>query len=69
MRSILQRRDRSYLQGEGGYSRKSEAGQASYYYSQPFFGAEGSLSMNGRKIQVSGRAWMDREWSSSAARR
>jgi predicted secreted hydrolase len=52
------------LQGEGGYSRKSEAGQASYYYSQPFFTAEGSLSMNGRKIQVSGRAWMDREWSS-----
>lgn len=52
------------LQGEGGYSRKSEAGQASYYYSQPFFRAEGSLSMNGRKIQVSGRAWMDREWSS-----
>ncbi|MGJ0454577.1 MAG: lipocalin-like domain-containing protein [Methylocystis sp.] len=52
------------LQGEGGYSRKSEAGQASYYYSQPFFTAEGSLSMNGRKMQVSGRAWMDREWSS-----
>jgi predicted secreted hydrolase len=52
------------LQGEGGYSRKSEAGQASYYYSQPFFEAKGSLSMNGRKIQVSGRAWMDREWSS-----
>ncbi|RNJ51026.1 lipocalin-like domain-containing protein [Methylocystis hirsuta] len=52
------------LQGEDGYSRKSEAGQASYYYSQPFFTAEGSLSMNGRKIQVSGRAWMDREWSS-----
>ncbi|PWB91878.1 iron ABC transporter permease [Methylocystis sp. MitZ-2018] len=52
------------LQGEGGYSRKSEAGQASYYYSQPFFRAEGSLSMSGRKIQVSGRAWMDREWSS-----
>ena len=52
------------LQGEGGYSRKSDAGQASYYYSQPFFTAEGSLSMSGRKIQLSGRAWMDREWSS-----
>ena len=52
------------LQGEGGYSRKSDAGQASYYYSQPFFMAEGSLSIHGRKTQVSGRAWMDREWSS-----
>jgi predicted secreted hydrolase len=52
------------LQGEGGYSRKSDAGQASYYYSQPFFTAEGSVSIHGRKTQVSGRAWMDREWSS-----
>jgi predicted secreted hydrolase len=52
------------LQGEGGYSRKSEAGQASYYYSQPFFKAEGSVSIHGRKTGVSGHAWMDREWSS-----
>ena len=52
------------LQGEGGYSRKSEAGQASYYYSQPFFTAEGSVSLNGREMKVAGRAWMDREWSS-----
>jgi predicted secreted hydrolase len=52
------------LQGEGGYSRKSETGQASYYFSQPFFKAEGSVSLHGRKMQVSGRAWMDREWSS-----
>ncbi|MBI1980122.1 MAG: iron ABC transporter permease [Methylocystis sp.] len=52
------------LQGEGGYSRKSEAGQASYYYSQPFFTADGSVSIHGRKTQASGRAWMDREWSS-----
>ncbi|MEX5613038.1 carotenoid 1,2-hydratase, partial [Pseudomonas protegens] len=27
------------LQGEGGYSRKSDQGQASYYYSQPVFQA------------------------------
>jgi len=52
------------LQGEAGYSRKSDAGQASYYYSQPFFTAEGAVSFHGRKAQVSGRAWMDREWSS-----
>lgn len=52
------------LQGEGGYSRKSDAGQASYYYSQPFFAAQGSLSVHGQKTPVAGRAWMDREWSS-----
>ena len=54
------------LQGEGGYSRKSDAGQASYYYSQPFFTAAGDVSIHGRKTQVSGRAWMDREWSSQS---
>ena len=52
------------LLGEGGYSRKSDAGQASYYYSQPFFTAEGFVSIHGRETKVSGRAWMDREWSS-----
>ncbi|AZE16536.1 AttH component of AttEFGH ABC transport system [Pseudomonas chlororaphis subsp. aureofaciens] len=52
------------LQGEGGYSRKSEQGQASYYYSQPFFQATGSLQLDGQTYQVSGPAWLDREWSS-----
>jgi predicted secreted hydrolase len=52
------------LQGENGYSRKSDQGQASYYYSQPFFSAEGSLSIDGKTYQVSGPAWLDREWSS-----
>ncbi|MGC5703116.1 iron ABC transporter permease [Pseudomonas sp. NFXW11] len=52
------------LQGEGGYSRKSEQGQASYYYSQPFFQASGELQIDGQRYQVSGPAWLDREWSS-----
>jgi predicted secreted hydrolase len=52
------------LQGEAGYSRKSERGQASYYYSQPYFKAAGSLTIDDRRVQVSGLAWMDREWSS-----
>lgn len=51
-------------QGDAGYSVKSEHGQASYYYSQPFFAAEGTLVLDGREIAVTGRAWMDREWSS-----
>ena len=52
------------LQGEQGYSRKSDAGQASYYYSQPFFTAAGQLQIDGKQYQVKGRAWLDREWSS-----
>ncbi|HEX2842839.1 lipocalin-like domain-containing protein [Hyphomicrobium sp.] len=51
-------------QGEQGYSRKSERGQASYYYSQPYFEVSGTLTLSGRVIDVAGRAWMDREWSS-----
>jgi predicted secreted hydrolase len=52
------------LQGEQGFSQKSEQGQASYYYSQPFFQASGSLEIDGTTYQVSGPAWLDREWSS-----
>lgn len=52
------------LQGEQGFSQKSEQGQASYYYSQPFFQAAGSLEIDGKTYQVSGPAWLDREWSS-----
>src|SRR5580698_6736964 len=52
------------LQGDGGYSRKSDRGQASYYYSQPFFTATGSLTIDGKPEEVTGHAWMDREWSS-----
>ncbi|MGA8171270.1 MAG: lipocalin-like domain-containing protein, partial [Methylocystis sp.] len=44
-------------QGDHGYSRKSEDGQASYYYSQPFFTVEGELVLRGASIKVSGRAW------------
>src|ERR1700716_4239818 len=52
------------LQGDGGYSRKSERGQASYYFSQPYFKATGILTIDDKPVQVTGLAWMDREWSS-----
>jgi predicted secreted hydrolase len=52
------------LQGEDGYSRKSERGQASYYFSQPYFKVTGSITIDGRPVEVTGQAWMDREWSS-----
>ncbi|SFH21314.1 Predicted secreted hydrolase [Palleronia marisminoris] len=52
-------------QGVGGYSVKSAEGQASYYYSQPFYAVEGTLILPTGEIPVTGRAWLDREWSSS----
>ena len=52
------------LQGDQGFSQKSEQGQASYYYSQPFFQASGTLQIDGKTYTVSGPAWLDREWSS-----
>src|SRR5689334_4196872 len=57
--------DRSLvLQGEAGFSKKSEREQASYYYSQPFFKATGELAIDDKPVAVTGLAWMDREWSS-----
>lgn len=50
--------------GDGGYSVKSAAGQASYYYSQPFFDISGTLNLPTGDVQVTGSAWLDREWSS-----
>jgi len=53
------------LQGDGGFSRKSQHGnQASYYYSQPFFAVTGRVTVDDRTADVTGQAWMDREWSS-----
>ena len=52
------------LQGQQGFSQKSEQGQASYYYSQPYFEAKGEVTLDGQRYQVSGPAWLDREWSS-----
>ena len=52
------------LQGDRGFSVKSTAGQASYYYSQPFYDVSGNVELDGRILQVTGKAWLDREWSS-----
>ncbi len=51
------------LHGSGGYSVKSAGGQASYYYSQPFYDIAGILTLPEGDIEVSGIAWLDREWS------
>jgi len=50
--------------GDDGYSVKSQNGQASHYYSQPFFAITGTLDLPDGPVEVSGNAWLDREWSS-----
>jgi predicted secreted hydrolase len=50
--------------GDEGYSVKSAEGQASFYYSQPFYAIEGTLILPTGSTEVTGDAWLDREWSS-----
>lgn len=50
--------------GEAGFSVKSADGQASYYYSQPFYEVSGVLELPGGPVEVTGQAWLDREYSS-----
>lgn len=52
------------FQGDAGFSVKSAEGQASYYYSQPFYRIEGTLDLPEGAVEVTGSAWLDREWSS-----
>jgi predicted secreted hydrolase len=52
------------LQGEAGYSRKGpRPGEASHYYSRPQLQVAGHLRLDGRRVAVNGRAWLDHEWS------
>ncbi|QTP53474.1 iron ABC transporter permease [Billgrantia sulfidoxydans] len=52
------------LHGEAGFSQKAANGEGSLYYSQPFWRIEGEVTLDGETREVSGRGWLDREWSS-----
>ena len=55
------------LQGEEGLSQKgAERGNASYYYAHTRMPAAGNVVVGADTIDVSGYAWLDREWSTSA---
>ena len=56
--------DNWVLQGKNGFSQKSELGQASYYYSQPFIDITGTIWVGDEPVEVAGQGWLDREWSS-----
>ena len=52
------------LHGDAGYSVKSADGQASYYYAQPAYEVQGTVTLPEGPVNVTGSAWLDREWSS-----
>ena len=53
------------LQGDAGFSRKGPlVEQASHYYSRPQLEVTGRIEIAGRARDVTGRAWLDHEWSS-----
>ena len=55
------------VHGNHGLSQKgAKPGNASYYYSLTRLKAAGQISLNGKKFDVSGFAWLEREWSTSA---
>ncbi len=52
------------LQGEAGFSRKGPTPQqASHYYSMPQMAVRAQLSLAGKDQALSGRGWLDHEWS------
>jgi predicted secreted hydrolase len=54
------------LHGDGGYSRKGPTpGNASHYYSLTRMPTRGSLTLDGRRFEVTGTSWMDHEWGTS----
>ena len=54
------------VNGDRGYSRKGpQPEQASYYYSVPQLAVTGTIVRGGTRVPVTGRAWLDREWSST----
>ena len=54
------------LQGDAGFSRKGpRPDNASHYYSQVQLAVEGELTQGAQRSRVSGRAWLDHEWSGS----
>jgi predicted secreted hydrolase len=62
---VLEPQSAPMLNGTAGLSRKSERpADATYYYSIPRMSVRGRLLREGQSVEVSGRAWLDREWGS-----
>jgi predicted secreted hydrolase len=56
--------DAPLLQGEGGLSRKGpDPAQFSHYYTRPQLATRASMTLDGQRQALTGRAWLDHEWS------
>ena len=63
---MLDRTQPPLLQGNAGYSRKGPSiASASYYYTLPHLAVSGTLAVGDKTSRVTGRAWLDHEWSST----
>jgi len=52
------------LQGDQGFSRKGpNPAQASFYVTHPQLAVQGTLTLRGQRLAVTGQAWLDHEWS------
>jgi predicted secreted hydrolase len=52
------------LQGDAGLSRKGPSPEhTSHYYSEPQLAVSGTLKLRNSPLTVTGRAWLDHEWS------
>ena len=52
------------LQGDAGVSKKGPASDdSSRYYTEPQLAVQGTLTLDGKPTAVTGRAWLDHEWS------
>ena len=57
---------RPVLHGDHGYSRKGTApGNASFYYSLTRMPTRGTVTIDGRAIEVTGVSWMDHEFGTT----
>ena len=53
------------LNGENGYQKKHDLLPiASYNFSAPFLALNGTLTLDGVEVEVSGNAWLHKEWGS-----
>jgi predicted secreted hydrolase len=54
------------VHGTGGISQKGASpGNATHYYSMPRMPTRGSVTLEGRAVEVSGESWMDHEFGTS----
>jgi len=58
---ILKSRKEPLLEGGHGYVGTPKDG--SYYYSLTDMSTSGTLNINGKEIEVKGKAWMDHQWA------